>query len=136
MFFFSFLILNNYEIPRENLLNKLGEVTHDGQYITPFKDTNKRHGAALGTLSNGRVMITAMCEAYCTKALTIALRYAAIRQQFGPTENSEVSLLEYQTHVTLQLTIKKYIIIVLFCSNIDYFLILLLLTFSEFFLHG
>ncbi|XP_076251581.1 peroxisomal acyl-coenzyme A oxidase 3-like [Rhynchophorus ferrugineus] len=94
----GFLILNNYEIPRENLLNKLGDITDDGQYVTPFKDKNKRHGAALGTLSGGRVMITAMCEAYCTKALTIALRYAAIRRQFGPTEDNEVSLLEYQTH--------------------------------------
>lgn len=94
----GFLLFNNYEIPRENLLNKLGDVSEDGQYITPYKDPNKRHGAALGSLSGGRVYITGMCEAYTTHALTIAIRYAGIRKQFGPNELTEVPLLEYQTH--------------------------------------
>ena len=93
-------MFNNYEIPRENLLNKLGDVLEDGQYVTPFKDPSKRHGAALGALSVGRVTITSICEAYGIQALTIAIRYAAVRKQFGPDDNTEVALLEYQTHVS------------------------------------
>ena len=33
----GFLTLNNVRIPRENLLNKTGDVTVDGNYVTPFK---------------------------------------------------------------------------------------------------
>lgn len=47
---FSFLKFEHYEIPRENLLNKVADVTEDGKYVTPIKDPNKRHGAALGSL--------------------------------------------------------------------------------------
>ncbi|XP_050310875.1 peroxisomal acyl-coenzyme A oxidase 3-like isoform X1 [Anthonomus grandis grandis] len=94
----GFVMFNNYEIPKENLLNKLGDVTDNGQYVTPFRDPNKRHGAALGALSVGRVTITALCEAYGVKGLTIAIRYSAVRKQFGPDNSPEVPLLEYQTH--------------------------------------
>ncbi|KAH1000143.1 hypothetical protein HUJ04_000070 [Dendroctonus ponderosae] len=95
----GFVLFQNYEIPKENLLNKLGDVTEQGDYVTPFKDPSKRHGAALGALSGGRVVITGICAAYGVKALTIAVRYAAVRQQFGPSEQGpEVPILEYQTH--------------------------------------
>ena len=33
----GFLTLNNVRIPRENLLNKTGDVTVEGDYVTPFK---------------------------------------------------------------------------------------------------
>lgn len=92
-------MFNNYRIPRRNLLNRTGDVEKDGTYKTPYKDPNKRHGASLGALSFGRINITTMCNAYLTKAVTIALRYAAVRKQFGPTDNEEIPILEYQSHV-------------------------------------
>lgn len=91
---------DHYEIPRVNLLNKVADVSEDGRYITAIKDPNKRHGAALGSLSGGRVNITVMVESYGVKALAIAIRYAAVRKQFGPNENEEVPILEYQSHVS------------------------------------
>ena len=33
----GFLTLNNVRIPRENLLNKVGDVSPEGKYITSFK---------------------------------------------------------------------------------------------------
>ncbi|XP_018573193.1 peroxisomal acyl-coenzyme A oxidase 3 isoform X2 [Anoplophora glabripennis] len=94
----GFVEFNNYRIPRENLLNKHGDVTEDGRYVTTIKDPNKRYGAALGSLSGGRVNISCICEAMGTKALTVAIRYAAVRKQFGPDGEEEIPLLEYQTH--------------------------------------
>jgi len=37
----GFVSFNQYRIPRENLLNKTGDVTPEGKYVSPFKDPNK-----------------------------------------------------------------------------------------------
>jgi hypothetical protein len=42
------MMFDHYEIDREMLLNKTGDVTVDGEYVTPFRDPNKRFGASLG----------------------------------------------------------------------------------------
>jgi acyl-CoA oxidase len=46
----GYAIFNNVRIPRVNLLNKTGDVTPDGKYVTPFKDPKKRFGISLGVL--------------------------------------------------------------------------------------
>ncbi len=33
----GFATFNNVRVPRENLLNKTGDVTPDGRYVTPYK---------------------------------------------------------------------------------------------------
>ncbi|XP_014262349.1 peroxisomal acyl-coenzyme A oxidase 3-like isoform X2 [Cimex lectularius] len=91
----GFILFSNYRIPKENLLNKTGDVTPEGKYITPFKDPKKRLGASLGALSAGRVTISQICNVYLTKAIIIAVRYAAVRKQFGPTEKEELPIIEY-----------------------------------------
>lgn len=95
-------MFKNYRIPRENLLNKNGDVTEDGKYVTPFKDLNKRFGASLLALSKTRISIILGNEFYGMHSLVIAIRYAAIRKQFGPNKN-EIPILEYQTHVSFNL---------------------------------
>lgn len=40
----GFVIFQNYRIPRENLLNKTGDVSLEGQYISTIKDPKKRMG--------------------------------------------------------------------------------------------
>ena len=33
----GFVVFNNVHVPRENLLNKTGDVTKEGKYVTPYK---------------------------------------------------------------------------------------------------
>ncbi|CAF0988482.1 unnamed protein product, partial [Brachionus calyciflorus] len=91
----GFATFNQVRIPRENLLNKTGDVTPDGVYVSPIKDAKKRFGISLGALSNGRVGLTYYAHSVQGMALTIALRYAAARKQFG---EPETPILEYQSH--------------------------------------
>ncbi|XP_052800713.1 peroxisomal acyl-coenzyme A oxidase 3-like [Mya arenaria] len=92
----GFLHFNKCRIPRENLLNKTGDVTPEGKYVTPYKDPNKRFGASLGALSGGRVGITGMCTCNLKLCMPIAIRYSAVRRQFGPSDGEEIPVLEYQ----------------------------------------
>ena len=57
-------------------------------------------GASLGNLSAGRVGIIGFGSANMAKALTIAIRYSAVRKQFGPpTQSQEVPVLDYPLQV-------------------------------------
>lgn len=53
----GFVLFNNYRIPKENLLSRTGDISDDGQYISPIKSNKKRIGASFGALSGGRVNI-------------------------------------------------------------------------------
>lgn len=92
----GFIIFKNYRIPKSSLLNKVGDITPDGKYISHHKSKEKRAGSSFGALSGGRVTIIQICIAYVTKALTIGIRYAGVRKQFGPNEKEELPILEYQ----------------------------------------
>eukprot|EP00794_Sanderia_malayensis_P014289 gene14289-15776_t len=92
----GFASFDHVRIPRINLMNKGADVTPGGEYVSKIKDPKKRFSASLGALSGGRVSITGMGIATLRTALTIAIRYSAVRKQFGPTPGVEVPVLEYQ----------------------------------------
>ncbi|RWS04412.1 Peroxisomal acyl-coenzyme A oxidase 3-like protein [Dinothrombium tinctorium] len=92
----GFMNFKNYRIAKECLIQRSGEVTEDGKYIPKVKSSEKSE-ATLGMLSTGRVFITNMSITNLQMAVTIAVRYSAIRRQFGPTNGEELQILEYQT---------------------------------------
>jgi acyl-CoA oxidase len=90
-------MFNNYKIPKDYLLSKTGDVDASGAYVSKIKDPKKRMGASLGALSGGRVNICEIATTYGVRAITIAVRYAASRKQFGPEDsNVEYPVIEYQ----------------------------------------
>ncbi|XP_053694048.1 peroxisomal acyl-coenzyme A oxidase 3 isoform X1 [Sabethes cyaneus] len=94
----GFVMFRNYRIPRDYLLAKTGDVTEDGEFVSPYKDESRRFGASLAALSGGRVGICGIANLYLTKAISIATRYSASRKQFGPDDSSEeYPVLEYQS---------------------------------------
>ncbi len=62
---------------------------------------------SLGALSNGRVGLTHYGSCFMNRALTIAIRYGAVRKQFGPTSDEEIPIIEYQAHVIKKIKTKS-----------------------------
>lgn len=90
-------MFNNYKIPKDFLLSKTGDVNESGAFVSQIKDPKKRMGKSLGALSGGRVNICEIATTYGVRAITIAVRYAASRKQFGPEDsNVEYPVIEYQ----------------------------------------
>jgi acyl-CoA oxidase len=93
----GFVMFNHVRIPRENMLNKYQDVTADGQYVVKVDNPRKRFALTLGSLSGGRVGIAHGAVEVAKMALTISIRYSAVRRQFGPPKSEEESpVLEYQ----------------------------------------
>ncbi|XP_035229179.1 peroxisomal acyl-coenzyme A oxidase 3-like isoform X2 [Stegodyphus dumicola] len=91
----GFIMFNNYRVSRECLLNKHGDVTPDGRYVSP-KNVNERFGESMGALSMGRTGIIMLCVNFLRLSVPIAVRYSAVRRQFGPSPDEELPVLEYQ----------------------------------------
>ncbi len=89
-------------IPRENLLDRFGQVSPEGDYHSPIKSRTRRFFSMLATLVTGRAFISISSCSLSKQALTIAIRYAHSRRQFGDKNVPESPLIRYQTHqVTL-----------------------------------
>jgi acyl-CoA oxidase len=82
-------------VPRENLLDRFGEVTPGGLYHSPIPGAGKRFFTMLGTLVTGRVSIATGSLMAARTALTIAVRFSDRRRQFGPAGGPEVPVLDY-----------------------------------------
>ncbi|KZX20789.1 acyl-CoA dehydrogenase [Rathayibacter tanaceti] len=92
------LHFDGVRVPRENLLNRYGDVAPDGTYSSPIASPGRRFFTMLGTLVQGRVSLDGASVAAAKIALTVAVTYGDQRRQFtGGGEREEV-LLDYQRH--------------------------------------
>jgi acyl-CoA oxidase len=85
-------------VPREALLDRYAQVSPDGVYFSPIENPTKRFFTMLGTLIQGRVSVCGAAISASKVALTIAIRHALTRRQFGPPGGEEILLMDYRTH--------------------------------------
>jgi acyl-CoA oxidase len=84
------IMFDHVRVPRENLLNKYGEVEPDGTYRSPIDNPNRRFFTMIGTLIRGRVTVGGSAGA--------ATRYALQRRQFSSPDGGEVLIMDYLVH--------------------------------------
>src|SRR3954465_1163931 len=91
---------DGFRVPRSALLARYGGVNDDGKYESEFENPNRRFFTTIGTLVQGRVSVAGAALSATKSALTIAIRYALHRRQFGVPgeEGDEVLLLDYRAH--------------------------------------
>lgn len=93
------LHFDQVRIPRENLLNRYGDVAPDGTYSSDIPSPGRRFFTMLGALVQGRVSLDGAATTGTALALYIALTYANQRRQFDSGSGSdEVVLLDYGKH--------------------------------------
>jgi len=86
-------------VPRANLLDRYAVVTDDGRYFSDIENDNRRFFTMLGTLVQGRVCVGGAGINAAKVAITIAVKYALQRRQFGnPGSEHEELLLDYGMH--------------------------------------
>jgi acyl-CoA oxidase len=86
---------DDVRVPVTNLLDRFASIDEDGRYRSPIPSPGRRFFTMLGTLVAGRVSVAAAAVSASKVGLTIAVRYAAERRQFGPEGAPELPILEY-----------------------------------------
>ncbi|ORX65646.1 acyl-CoA oxidase [Basidiobolus meristosporus CBS 931.73] len=100
-------------IPRQNMLMKYAQVTRTGKVIQP-----PLAQLAYGALIGGRVSMVRDSANFAKKALTIALRYAAVRRQFSSNpKQPETKILDYVIHQNRLLPLLAEAVAVNFTSS-------------------
>jgi acyl-CoA oxidase len=97
----GFLGFEQHRIPRENMLMKNAQVLPDGTFMKPPQDKLN-----YGTMVFVRVAICMDVAVHLKKAVTIAIRYSAVRRQVSKSRNLATqqsrNLSTQQNHATLQ----------------------------------
>ena len=90
---------NQVAVPRENLLNKYGDIKDDGSYHSDIKNPNKRFFTMLGTLVGGRICVARAGLGGAKMALAVAIKHALKRRQFNDSVKIQEDLLmDYPSH--------------------------------------
>ncbi|MGD8193294.1 acyl-CoA dehydrogenase [Herbiconiux sp. P18] len=93
------LHFDGVRVPRQNLLNRYGDVAEDGTYSSVIASPGRRFFTMLGTLVQGRVSLDGASVAAAKIALTIAVTYGNERRQFtAGSDTDEEVLLDYRLH--------------------------------------
>jgi len=87
------------KVPRENLLDRYGQIKDDGSYHSDIKNPNRRFFTMLGTLVGGRICVAKGALSGAKMALTTAVKYALQRRQFNDSVKIQEDLImDYPTH--------------------------------------
>lgn len=90
---------DNVKVPKENLLNRYGDIDDDGKYVSPIKNSSKRFFTMLGALVAGRVSVGIAGNTGAKSALSIAVKYALKRRQFAAKDGEQETLImDYPSH--------------------------------------
>lgn len=89
------LMFKNVRVSYDAMLDKFSSIDGSGKFQSPIKSADKRFGISLGSLSGGRISVTDASNVNLRNALTIALRFACTRKQFGPPGQPETTIIEY-----------------------------------------
>ena len=93
------LAFDHVRVPRENLLNRYGDVAEDGTYSSPIASPGRRFFTMLGTLVQGRVSLDGAATIGAEMGLAIAITYGSQRRQFNAASDTEEEvILDYQRH--------------------------------------
>jgi acyl-CoA oxidase len=93
------LWFSGVRVPRTSMLDRYAAVGEDGRYTSGIDNPDRRFFTMLGTLVQGRVCVGGAAINAAKVALTIAIRYALERRQFGsPGSGAEEVLLDYGMH--------------------------------------
>lgn len=84
---------DHVRVPLDNLLDRFGTVSRDGQYRALVRDPS---ALTLRSMSGGRVAMALAALSATKSALTIAIRHGTRRRQFGAPE--ETLLLDHPAH--------------------------------------
>lgn len=82
-------------VPVDNLLDRFATIDEEGVYHSAITSDGRRFFTMLRTLVAGRVSIASASVAASKVGLTIAVRYASERRQFGPRGAEETPILSY-----------------------------------------
>ncbi len=90
---------NQVSVPRENLLNKYGDITPEGTYQSDIKNPSKRFFTMLGTLVGGRICVARAGLGGAKFSLAVTVKHAMKRRQFNDSVKIQEDLLmDYPTH--------------------------------------
>src|SRR3954447_3281726 len=92
------LYFDHARVPRENLLDRYAQVSEDGTYVSAIENPTRRFFTMIGTLIQGRISVSGAAVSATKVALTIAVRRALERRQFGVPGAEEALLMDYRTH--------------------------------------
>ena len=86
-------------VPRQNLLNRFGDIDAKGKYTSPISNPSRRFFTMLGTLVGGRVCVPRAGLSAAKTGLAIAIKHSLRRRQFEQkTGGQEMLLLDYPSH--------------------------------------
>ena len=78
------------------MLNKLNDVTEEGEFKSPIPKVTNRFFKVADRLLSGRLCISAMCLSSVKLVLGITVKYSQQRLGVGLSGNSDTPIMAYQ----------------------------------------